>query len=416
MPDQPPVSRRKSSRARSIYALLTIGSIWATLSPQPVHAGTSLRFHGNGVNDIDRVKIAIDDPANANPGPPADVGATDFTIELWMKASAAENTAAAVACGANINWIYGNILLDRDRYNQDRKFGLSTAGGVLVFGVSGDASGDRTLCGVTDVLDAAWHHVAIERRRSDGRLWLFVDGALEGTVDGPDGDISYPDDGVPGDFCGGPCTNSDPYLVIGAEKHDAGAAFPSYSGWVDEIRISSVLRYAAAFTPPASPFSSDASSLALYHFDEGAGDVIGDVSGAPGGPSDGVRRFGGAPAGPEWSTDTPFVPTAVASAAGAAPLELLARPNPFRERTVITAWIASAAPGTTPAERTEAPRLLIVDPSGRVVARVGGAPRDGAIAFAWDARAADGARVAPGVYIARLSLESGTASRKIVVR
>ena len=78
-------------------------------------AGYALRFHGNGVNDIDRVKIQIDDPATTAPGPPADVGATDFTLEFWFRALAAENPAPAVACGANNNWIRGNIVVDRDR-------------------------------------------------------------------------------------------------------------------------------------------------------------------------------------------------------------------------------------------------------------------------------------------------------------
>ncbi len=54
----------------------------------------SLRFYGHGVDDIGRVKIPID------PSVPADVGATDFTLEFWMKANAAENAAGAVSCGA----------------------------------------------------------------------------------------------------------------------------------------------------------------------------------------------------------------------------------------------------------------------------------------------------------------------------
>ncbi len=268
--------------------------------------GFSLRFFGNGVNDIDRVKIQVDDPANSNPGPPVDVGATDFTLEFWMRANASENTAGPVSCGTNVSWINGNIVFDRDRFNQDRKFGLSIAGGQFVFGVSGQGTGDFTICGATNVLDGQWHHVAVERRRSDGRMWLFVDGNLEAQGDGPDGDVSYPDDGVPGNFCGGPCTNSDPYLVIGAEKHDAGSSFPSYSGWVDEVRVSNVLRYSNNFIRPSRPFTTDVNTVALYHLDEGAGDVIGDASGAVGGPSPGIRRFGGSPAGPVWSTETPF--------------------------------------------------------------------------------------------------------------
>jgi len=270
--------------------------------------GHALRFYGNGVAapDIDRVKIRIDDPANSNPGPPADLGATDFTLEFWLKADAADNDADAVTCGDNLAWINGNIVFDRDRYNQDRKFGLSLADGRVVFGVSGNGTGDTTLCGTASVLDGQWHHIAAQRRRSDGWLWLFVDGDLQAQADGPGGDVSYPDDGVPGNFCGGPCANSDPFLVIGAEKHDAGTAYPSYNGWIDEVRLSIVLRYASNFTRPAAPFAPDANTAALYHLDEGGGDILHDSSGATGGPSQGERRFGGAPAGPVWVTDTPF--------------------------------------------------------------------------------------------------------------
>jgi hypothetical protein len=277
-------------------------------APAP-RAASSLRFFGHGMDDVDRVKIRIDDPADSLPGPPADVGAQDFTLEFWLKATAAENPAAAVAGGANIDWIYGNIVVDRDRYNQDRKFGVSLAGGVVVFGVSGDGTGDWTLVGSTFVLDGAWHHVALQRRRSDGRLQIFVDGALDAQASGaqgPDGDVSYPDDGVPGDFCGGPCDGSDPFLVLGAEKHDAGPAYPSYSGWLDELRLSSVLRYSGPFAPPGAPFTPYAATVALWHLDEGAGNLVGDSSGASGGPSHGQRRFGGSPPGPLWSSDTPF--------------------------------------------------------------------------------------------------------------
>jgi len=262
-------------------------------------AGYALRFHGNGSNDIDRVKIRIDDPATTVPGPPADIGATDFTLEFWLKATAAENAASAVPCGANNNWIYGKIVVDRDRYNMGRSFGLSIAGGAVVFGVRGEGTGSRTICGTRNVLDGQWHHIAAQRRRTDGWLWLYVDGRLEAQAHGPDGDVSYPDDGVPGNFCGGPCVN-DPYLVFGAEKHDAGPKFPSFSGWLDEVRLSNVLRYAVNFTRPSAPFVPDLNTVALYHFDEGSGDVITDSSGAPGGPSNGVRRFGGTPPGPEW--------------------------------------------------------------------------------------------------------------------
>jgi hypothetical protein len=287
------------------------GLLLATIPPDA--SGSSLRFFGHGVTapDLDRVKIRIDDPAlPIDPGPPVYVGATDFTIEFWMNAKAADNTAGAVTCGFNIDWIFGNILIDRDRFNQDRKYGVSIAGGEVVFGVSGDGTGDATLCSTTQVLDDQWHHVALQRRRSDGHLWLSIDGVIEAELDGPDGDISYPDDGVPGDYCGGPCTNSDPFIVLGAEKHDAGASFPSYAGLLDELRFSDTLRYGgSSFPVPLTPFAADANTVGLYHFDvETPGPCTATaVDSSPASPTDGACRFGGsAPAGPVYDPDSPF--------------------------------------------------------------------------------------------------------------
>lgn len=272
----------------------------------------SLRFYGNGVNDIDRVKIQVDNPNNSNPGPPVDVGATDLTFEWWMKALPGENNAGAITCGANYHWIYGNTIFDRDRYNQVRTYGISMADGRITFGLTGNYTGSYTLCATSRVDDGAWHHIAVERRRSDGYLWIYVDGQLEAQANGPDGDISYPDNGTPDSYCGpsgdDACVN-DPYLVIGAEKHGVGPGFPSYSGWLDEIRVSNTLRYASTFAPATSPFVTDGSTVGLYHLDEGAGDSANDVAGFPGGPGNGVRYFGGSPAGPIWSTDNPWTAT-----------------------------------------------------------------------------------------------------------
>ena len=190
-------------------------AVLAVVAPDALAAGHSLRFFGAGAGDVDRVKIRIDDPLKTPPGAAADVGGTDFTLEFWLMASAAQNTAPPVTCGANQAWTSGNVVVDRDRFGADRKFGVSIAGGKVVFGVSGDATGDLTLCSLSSVLDSAWHHVAVERRRSDGNLWLFVDGNLEAQAIGPGGDVSYPD------ATGGANAN-DPYLVLGAEKYDTG--------------------------------------------------------------------------------------------------------------------------------------------------------------------------------------------------
>jgi hypothetical protein len=261
----------------------------------------ALRFYGNDFRDAGRVKIRLDDPATNLPGPPADVGATDFTIEFWLRGNQSDNQKPSVSCGANVNWIEGNILLDRDRFNLDRKYGLSIAGGLVVFGVSGDRTGDLTICGTSNVLDGRWHHVAVTRVRGTGALALFVDGVREAsTGTGPRGDVSYPDGGVPGPYCGGPCLKSDPFLVIGAEKHDVVPSYPGFAGEVDELRFSSGVRYAADFAPFTRRFEPDATTLALYHFDEGSGSAVLDALGA----SPGVLKVGGEPPGPQWGPST----------------------------------------------------------------------------------------------------------------
>ncbi len=294
-----------------------------------VHAqredGYSLRFFGHGVDDIDRVKIPVQSSVGSFP---TDVGDADFTIEFWIRGLQSENRGAAVICGQNEDWIYGTIVFDRDRFSEGRKFGLSIdAGGRVVFGVTNQQLAARTLCGSSNVLDGVWRHVAVQRRLSDGRLWLFVDGRLEATAEGPTGDLSYPD-GVEVSFrgpqyCQGPagawggyCRN-EPFIVLGAEKHDAGAAegnpasYPSFSGWLDELRLSNVLRYAIDFTPPSTPFMADAATVGLYHFDEGpAGPCTGEVFDsalASGGPTHGACFYGGAgDSGPVYSQETPF--------------------------------------------------------------------------------------------------------------
>lgn len=71
----------------------------------------SLRFFGNGTGQIDRVKVPIDAPHR-----PADVGG-DFTVELWIKGSAAENGGVVTAQANGDGCITGNVIIDRDVFN-----------------------------------------------------------------------------------------------------------------------------------------------------------------------------------------------------------------------------------------------------------------------------------------------------------
>jgi PKD repeat protein len=281
--------------------------------PAVAQGNSALLFTGAGRDDVDRVKIPLDDPSGARTEFGANVGATDMTVELWMRAEPGANAQPAVECGDTVNWIFGNILLDRDRWGPGRSFGLSVAGGVVVLGVTGLPEGDSvTLCGRTPVDDDRWHHVAMTRSVGSGALALYVDGKLEASRDsGPAGDLSYPRGAKPMANCPGklPCTLSDPYLVIGAEKHDVGSDSPAFRGQVDELRLSTTIRYPGPFDPPSTRFSPDTATAALYHFDEPGGPIVRDAAEGLGSPTDGVVRKGADPVGPvRVSSDAPTGP------------------------------------------------------------------------------------------------------------
>ncbi len=283
------------ARAHVFEAPEAPATLTATYAP-----AYALRFFGHGTNDIDRVKIPID------PQVPADVSGS-FTLEWWMRADLADNDTAACDEGED-NWIVGNIIFDRDVFGPGDfgDYGVSIRDGRIAFGVVVGSAGDG-ICGAANVADGEWHHVAVTRNSGTGQLRIFVDGTLDNTGSGPPGDVSYND----GRDTGG--NDNDPFFVIGAEKHDAGAAFPSYSGFVDEVRLSTNIRYTANFAPPDEPFDSDGNTAALWHFDEGpAGPCDGAIlDSSAGGASDGECSFGGgAPAGPIYVAESPFAGSA----------------------------------------------------------------------------------------------------------
>lgn len=263
--------------------------------------GGSLRFFGTGTTDADRVKIPLGPLSNGQltGSYPVNVN-DDFTIEFWIRASAAENDAEACASG-NPGWYYGNIIIDRDVFGSDRAdYGIALRGGRIIFGVN-NGSSEANLCGNIVVTNGAWRHVAVSRSAATGTMRIFVDGQLDTTTIGPSGPMAYP----LGRATAWPA--SDPYLVLAAEKHDyPGSRY--YNGLLDDVRISNSVRYSTNFTRPGAPHPADANTVALYRFDEGSGTSIGDSSGATGGPSSGLLvPRSSVNSAEHWSSDTPFV-------------------------------------------------------------------------------------------------------------
>ena len=78
-----------------------------------------------------------------------------------------------------------------------------------------------------------------------------------------------------------------------------------FNGLIDEVRISNIVCYTTSFTPPTAPFSVDSSTVALWHFEEEAGQIVTDATGHG---WDGILGSNTAAqySDPAWSTDSPF--------------------------------------------------------------------------------------------------------------
>ncbi|HEV8633144.1 MAG TPA: LamG domain-containing protein, partial [Chloroflexota bacterium] len=162
-----------------------------------------------------------------------------------------------------------------------------------------------------------WYHVAATYNGSTARL--FIDGlqvrsaAVSGLID-----------------------QSTAPLMIG-QGTGLNDHFP---GLVDEVRISSVVRYTASFTAPTAPFTADANTRGLWHFDEGAGTTAQDAS-ANGNNGTLIN-------GPVWTTDSPFSTPAPAATATPSPSPTAVPPTPTAAPPTPTWTPAPAAPTATP--------------------------------------------------------------------
>ncbi|MGH2829941.1 MAG: LamG-like jellyroll fold domain-containing protein, partial [Actinomycetota bacterium] len=291
--------------------LALAAALWCPPNAGAAGAGTSLRFTGTEGGSVDRVKFPVDVGGQSTP---LNVGGWDFTIEFWMRARAADNTAPAPDCGAFRHWSNGNVVVDRDRYGQSQDWGIAVAGGKILAGIATETM-SKSVCGGTSILDDGWHHVVFQydyESTDPGALNLYVDGVQDGSTGGVQGHADYPGGGEIGDGCGGPCVN-DPFMVVGGGKVNGVGSF---RGFIDEMRVSNVVRYTESFIRPIVPFVRDESTMGLFHFDEAAGTAIRDASAWP---TSGTRTVSSG-GGPEWWTATPFAagPGARVGASGSA--------------------------------------------------------------------------------------------------
>lgn len=163
----------------------------------------------------------------------------NFTIEAWVRPT---------GTGANRQVIYFK------NWSDGRGWGLSLSVAGRVCGLfNGGAQ-----CGVTNIADGRWHHVAVTLSGTTARM--YTDGRLERLFTGV--------------TVANLLTTDNPPLCISgtADTLTTCNGGNRFLGDIDEVRISNTARYSGtAPGVPSGPFVADSSTVALFHFDEGAG-------------------------------------------------------------------------------------------------------------------------------------------------
>jgi hypothetical protein len=193
--------------------------------------------HGLALNGVDAFGTA------------AGVGGlvSNSTWEAWVKLPTTTNTTG-----------YRPVLFRWGMYSHGLNVNASTGQtNVSMYSCGGSCSNPESAAG--SLAPNHWHHVAM----------------VYGPQAGPDCTV-YLDGQVVAECEAQGCA---PYA--GWETVLGAVGYIGYSGFldatVDEARISNIPRYAASFVPQRR-FESDANTVGLWHFDEGAGSVAFDSS------------------------------------------------------------------------------------------------------------------------------------------
>lgn len=164
--------------------------------------------------------------------------APEGTIEFWLKPASIENN----------EWVMGRAS-DKDNA-MEFGFGMTS----LMHMVKRNGEWTYAAMEKKELPVNEWIHVACTFNKD--KATLFVNGAPKG---------SRTDNFALDHLTGGDLT-----LGCGSNKREM------YNGSIAEVRLSSVIRYTAAFTPSKTPFEPDAQTVALYH-GGGEGDVVTDA-------------------------------------------------------------------------------------------------------------------------------------------
>ena len=166
-----------------------------------------------------------------------DFGTSPFTLEFWVRFASVATPRMLVSHGG---------VGDTDTDGWSLHLG---SGPLLGWRYKSGASLYDKFESWSPLVDT-WYHVAVCRDASNN-LRMFIDGSELGSTT-----ADYTHD-----------------ISAGSEQLRVGSAYDGYydfSGWIDELRISSIARYTSNFTPPTTPLHPaevDEDCVLLLHLD-----------------------------------------------------------------------------------------------------------------------------------------------------
>jgi len=193
-----------------------------------------------------------------------DYSGTDLTMEVWVKVS-------------NFNQIDNYWIICKQDIEGIRSYGfyINQDGEVCASIHTSNGHLEEPLTVAGSIIEHIWQHVAVTY--NGNFAMVFIDGQLSGQMEWH-GDILS-------------CSNE---LNIGYTWWSGDVGDHHY-GLLDELRLSSVVRYSTDFQPNYYNYP-DSFTMGLWHFDEGEGDNVFDLSG---------NGNTGQISDVDWSTDVP---------------------------------------------------------------------------------------------------------------
>lgn len=252
-----------------IFSDVTAGTYTETLTvPTGYHATTLNPVSVSVSTDTTQhFGIAVAPTSTPTPTPSGNYaihldGLDDTASTSGIYASSSETQTFEAWVKPLVNNAYGIVMSTRnDADNQG--WIVELRNGQAELWIADSSGTDRNLLhsGVTMTANT-WYHIAATYNASTQNGQVFVNGVPSAT-------------GAMGVLTQGP------KFILGTFGGGGFTVYKACDCDIDEVRISKGVLYTGSFTPPSLPFTPDANTLLVYHFDEGNGQV--SVNSAAGG-------------------------------------------------------------------------------------------------------------------------------------